>query len=183
MPFELTDIDTSWTLFLDRDGVINEELNEDYVKTWDAFKFYKESLKALPILAQKFSTILIITNQKGVGKGLMTENELLNIHSLMLKQIEQLGGRIDEILYAIELENDAPNRKPQPGMAYKAKEKFPAIDFKKTIMVGNRLTDMQFGRNAGIHTVFLSTTHPETVFPSPLIDYRFEHLLDFAKSL
>lgn len=182
MSFNLKDIDTSWTLFLDRDGVINEELNEDYIKTWNAFKFYSESLLALPLLALKFNTIVITTNQKGVGKGLMTEQDLLQIHTFMMKEIQLHGGRIDAIFYAIDIENDAPNRKPQPGMAYSAKKKFPNIDFKKSIMVGNRISDMQFGRNAGIHTVFLATTHPETTYPNELIDYRFNNLLEFTQS-
>ena len=70
MSFNLTDINSDWTLFLDRDGVINVEKNEDYIRNWDEFTFYNESLLALPILARKFKTIVIATNQKGIGKGL-----------------------------------------------------------------------------------------------------------------
>ena len=68
-------------------------------------------------------------------------------------------------------------------MIQKMKEKFPNIDFTKSLMVGNRTSDMEFGRNAGLHTVFLATTHPETAFPNSLIDYRFNHLLEFAKAI
>ena len=63
------------------------------------------------------------------------------------------------------------------------KQHFPNINFKQSIMVGNRTSDMHFGRNAGLHTVFLATTHPETPYPDPIIDYRFDNLLTFAKSL
>jgi histidinol phosphatase-like enzyme len=181
--FDIRTIDNSWTLFLDRDGVINFEKNNDYVKTWNEFKFYDESLKALPLLAQKFSTIVIATNQKGVGKGIMTEAALTTIHQNMVSEIVKLGGRIDHIFYCTDIDNDSLNRKPQPGMALQAKEKFPIIDFTKSIMVGNRTSDMEFGRNAGLHTVFLATTHPETAFPNPLIDYRFNHLLEFANAI
>jgi len=181
--FDLKTIDNSWTLFLDRDGVINFEKNNDYVKTWNEFKFYEESLKALSLLAQKFSTIVIATNQKGVGKGIMTEAALTTIHQNMVVDINKVGGRIDHIFYCTDIDNDSLNRKPQPGMALQAKEKFPIIDFTKTIMVGNRTSDMEFGRNAGLHTVFLATTHPETAFPNPLIDYRFNHLLEFANAI
>jgi len=180
---DLRTIDNSWTLFLDRDGVINFEKNNDYVKTWDEFKFYDESILALPLLAQKFSTIVIATNQKGVGKGIMTEAALTTIHQNMVSEIVKLGGRIDHIFYCTDIDNDSLNRKPQPGMALQAKEKFPIIDFTKSIMVGNRTSDMEFGRNAGLHTVFLATTHPETAFPNPLIDYRFNHLLEFANAI
>lgn len=74
-------IDSEWTLFLDRDGVINEEKKEDYIRNWAEFKFYPESLLALPLLAQKFSRIIITTNQKGIGKGLMTGLDLTDIHA------------------------------------------------------------------------------------------------------
>ena len=181
--FDLKTIDNSWTLFLDRDGVINFERNNDYVKAWAEFKFYDESIKALPLLAAKFSTIVITTNQKGVGKGIMTEESLQNIHHNMVSEIVKLGGRIDHIFYCTDLDNDSINRKPQPGMALQAKEKFPSIDFAKSIMVGNRNSDMEFGRNVGLHTVFLATTHPETAFPNTLIDYRFNHLLEFANAI
>ena len=181
--FDLKTIDNSWTLFLDRDGVINFERNNDYVKAWDEFKFYDESIKALPLLAAKFTTIVITTNQKGVGKGIMTEESLQTIHHNMVSEIEKMGGRIDHIFYCIDVDNDSINRKPQPGMAFQAQEKFPSIDFTKSIMVGNRTSDMEFGRNAGLHTVFLATTHPETAYPNPLIDYRFNHLLEFAEAI
>ena len=181
--FDLKTIDNSWTLFLDRDGVINFERNNDYVKSWEEFKFYDESIKALPLLAAKFTTIVVTTNQKGVGRGIMTEESLQNIHHNMVSKIVKLGGRIDHIFYCTDVDNDSINRKPQPGMALQAKEKFPSIDFSKSIMVGNRTSDMEFGRNAGLHTVFLATTHPETAYPNPLIDYRFNHLLDFAEAL
>jgi histidinol-phosphate phosphatase family protein len=181
--FDLKTIDNSWTLFLDRDGVINFERNNDYVKSWAEFKFYDESIKALPLLAAKFTTIVVTTNQKGVGRGIMTEESLQTIHHNMVSEIVKLGGRIDHIFFCTDLDNDSINRKPQPGMALQAKQKFPSIDFSKSIMVGNRTSDMEFGRNAGLHTVFLATTHPETAYPNSLIDYRFSHLLEFAAAL
>jgi histidinol-phosphate phosphatase family protein len=182
MSFQLSAVNPNWTLFLDRDGVINVEKNEDYVKSWDEFQFYEESLVSLPILANKFKTIVITTNQKGIGKGLMTHEDLWNIHNNMLLKIQQVGGRIDHIFYCPDLDNNSPNRKPQPGMAFQAKQIFPHINFQESIMVGNRPSDMHFGRNAGLYTVFLATTHPETLYPNPIIDYRFDNLLTFAKS-
>jgi D-glycero-D-manno-heptose 1,7-bisphosphate phosphatase len=176
-------INDDWTLFLDRDGVINDEKKEDYVRDPSEFKFYPESLAALPLLAQKFKRIIITTNQKGIGKGLMTHQDLANIHDYMQQKIEAVGGRIDAIYYCPDLDNDSPNRKPQPGMALQAKEKFPSIDFNKAFMVGNRMSDMEFGRNAGMHTVYLATTHPDASFPDTKIDYRFDNLFQFAQAL
>jgi histidinol-phosphate phosphatase family protein len=177
----LKHIDSSWTLFLDRDGVLNVEKKEDYIRHWDEFEFYPEALEALPILANTFDRIVITTNQKGIGKGLMTHEDLSIIHHNMLKKIFSVGGRIDDIFYCADLDNDSVNRKPQPGMAFQAQQKYPVIDFAKSIMVGNRMSDMEFGKNANMHTVFVATTHPQTAFPHPSIDLRFQHLLDFAK--
>lgn len=176
-------INGDWTLFLDRDGVINHEKNEDYIRHWGEFEFYAESLLALPLLAQKFNKIIITTNQKGIGKGLMTDADLANIHQNMMNKLLDIGGRIDAIYYCSDLNNDSYNRKPQPGMAFQAKTDFPTLDLNKAIMVGNRMSDMEFGRNAGMHTVYLATTHPEAPFPDTKIDDRFDHLLQFAQAL
>ena len=176
-------ITKDWTLFLDRDGVINQEKKEDYIRNWSEFQFYSESLAALPLLAQKFNRIIITTNQKGIGKGLMSEADLNMIHQNMTNQIIELGGRIDAIYYCPDLDNLSINRKPQPGMAYQAKAAYPSIDFNQSIMVGNRMSDMEFGRNAGMHTVYLATTHPEAPFPDTKIDYRYDNLFQFAEAI
>ena len=177
---DLKQIDKSWTLFLDRDGVINYEKENDYILNKNEFAFYPCVLDALQILNMVFGVIVIISNQKGVGKGLMSLNDLNEIHEAMLSKVNASGGRIDEIYFCTDLDNNSFNRKPQHGMALQAKADFPLIDFSKTIMVGNKLSDMQFGRNAGVSTVFVATTHPETEFPHPFIDARFENLYDFA---
>ncbi|HNJ58743.1 MAG TPA: HAD hydrolase-like protein, partial [Chitinophagaceae bacterium] len=57
------------------------------------------------------------------------------------------------------------------------------MDFTKSIMVGNKLSDMQFGKNAGMHTVFVATTHPQTPYPHATIDARFKNLLEFALAI
>jgi len=180
---DLKQIDKSWTLFLDRDGVINHEKKEDYIKNWEEFTFYDGVLEALEILNEKFGIIVMVTNQKGVGKGLMTVDDLNSIHQNMLSTIETNKGRVDNIYYCSDLADDSPNRKPNPGMAFQAKNDFHFIDFSKSLMVGNKLSDMNFGRNAGINTVFVATTNPDTPFPHPSIDLRFDDLIAFATAL
>jgi histidinol-phosphate phosphatase family protein len=174
------EIDKSWTLFLDRDGVINGERKDEYVLRVKDFIFFDGVLQALKILNEVFGVIVIVTNQKGVGKGLMTLADLHAIHTHMMQEINLHGGRIDKIYYCTDLDNSSPNRKPQPGMAFKAQQDFSQIDFRKSIMTGNKLTDMEFGRAIGAKTVFIATTDPETPFPHPLIDARFDNLLAFA---
>lgn len=177
-------IDKTWTLFLDRDGVINPEKDNDYILHVGEFSFYDGVLEAMPVFNRLFGTIVMVTNQKGIGKGLMTTEDLAGIHNYMLQEMTAHGGRVDKIYFAPDLESNAFNRKPNPGMAHQAKSDFPQIDFGKSVMVGNKLTDMQFGRNAGIaHTVFLATTNPETPFPHPLVDARFNSLAAYAAHL
>jgi len=179
----LNEVDKSWTLFLDRDGVINSELKNDYVLEWGAFHFLEGVKQALKTLNGLFSNIVIVTNQKCIGKGLISVEELNAIHRKMILEIEEAGGRIDKIYFCPDLSDDSPNRKPNAGMALQAKADFPQIDFSKSIMVGNKLSDMQFGRNAGVYTVFAATTNPETAFPHPAIDYRVNSLLEFSEAL
>jgi histidinol-phosphate phosphatase family protein len=181
--FSLSNTTNNWTLFLDRDGVINFEKENDYVLSWQEFSFYDSTLKALAILKPYFSSIVLVTNQKGVGKRLMTEQALIDIHTNMLTAIQQAGGTIHQIFYCTDLDDNSIYRKPNPGMAFEAKKANPNIDLARSIMVGNRTSDMHFGRNAGMHTVFLATTHPEVSFPNPLIDIRFNHLLEFAEAV
>ena len=180
---DLNLIDKTWTLFLDRDGVIDVDKEDSYIFNRHEFFFLEGVLASVKKLNETFGTIVMVTNQKGIGKGLMTVADLDDIHAYMMGEITAHGGRIDKIYYAADIDDNHPDRKPQPGMAFKAKKDFPQIDFNKSMMVGNRVTDMEFGRNAGMHTVFLTTTNPEVPFPNPLIDARFESLYSFTHAL
>jgi histidinol-phosphate phosphatase family domain/HAD-superfamily hydrolase, subfamily IIIA len=179
----LEDIDKSWTLFLDRDGVINQEKYQDYVYKYHEFIFYEGVPEAIKVFSDCFRYVIITTNQRGVGRGLMTEADLLDIHVNMVSDLEKAGGRIDKIYYCIADDKAHPCRKPNPGMIFEAQKDFPDIDLRKSLIVGNNMSDMEFGRNAGIHTVFVTTTHPEQALPHPAIDLAFTGLPDFAKAL
>jgi D-glycero-D-manno-heptose 1,7-bisphosphate phosphatase len=181
--FDLKNITSDWTLFLDRDGVINIEKYEDYIYHYGEFVFYEGTKEAIKFLSTKFKRIIVITNQRGVGRELMTEEELIDIHNQMLSDVEASGGRIHKIYYCISTDNAHPNRKPNPGMFLEAQNDFPDIRPETSLMVGNNLSDMQFGRNAGMHTVFVKTTNPEQPLPHPLIDLAFNDLAAFAKAL
>jgi D-glycero-D-manno-heptose 1,7-bisphosphate phosphatase len=180
---DLTKIDNSWTLFLDRDGVINHEKYQDYVYNYEEFIFYDGVPEAMKVLSELFGPIILTTNQRGVGRGLMTEADLLDIHTQMVSDIKNAGGRIDRIYYCTANDPAHPSRKPNPGMIFQAKQDLPGVDLQKSIMVGNNMSDMEFGRNAGIYTVFVKTTHPEQALPHPAIDLAFNSLPDFAKAL
>jgi histidinol-phosphate phosphatase family protein len=137
----------------------------------------------LQYLSTRFGKIIIITNQRGVGRQLMSEEDLISIHEQMLADIEASGGRVHKIYYCVANDDTHPNRKPNPGMAREALRDFPGIDLSKSIMVGNKISDMQFGRNAGMHTVFVQTTNPEQSVAVSHIDLAFQDLPAFAKAL
>jgi len=183
IPLHLENIDPGWALFLDRDGVINYEKENDYILNWSEFEFYPGVTEAINLLSEKFARIVVISNQRGVGRGLMSEKDLLHIQRQMKAEIEKNGGRIDKIYYCTTTDSHHFYRKPNPGMALQAAKDFPSIDLSKTIMVGNKLSDMQFGRNAGTYTVYLRTTHPKQALPHADIDLAFDSLIDFAKAL
>lgn len=176
-------IDKTWTLFLDRDGVINHEKYQDYIHTWDEFVFYDGVKDAIRIFAQKFRYIFIVTNQKGVGKGMTKLFDLEIIHKNMVAEIKSEGGRIDKIYFCSDLDESSPNRKPNPGMGLQAKKEYPEINFSKALMVGNTIGDMEFARNLGMFTVFLPTTRPDVKHDDARIDAVYNSLLEFAKTL
>ena len=182
-PLDLKTIDNSWTIFIDRDGVINHEKKEDYVLNPGEFRFYEGIPEAFKKLRNHFGKIIIVSNQRGVGKGLMSESDLQDIHRKMVEEIEIAGGHIDKIYYCTSTDKKHPGRKPNPGMAFHAKADFPDIDLSKSVIIGNKPSDMLFGRNAGMHTVFVATTNPDIVLPHPDIDVLFTSLPDFVKAL
>ena len=177
-------IDNTWSLFLDRDGVINKRIIGDYIKKWEEFEFLTGVLESLHSLSQKFGKIFIVTNQQGIGKGLMTENDLTVIHDRMVSEVKSYGGRIDKVYYSPYREEEKSIfRKPNPGLARKAKIDFKEIEFEKSIMVGDSITDMQFGRNADMKTVFISKDEDLILENSELIDFVFPDLKSFASAI
>ncbi len=175
----------SWTLFLDRDGVINQKWENDYVRTREAFIFLPGVKKALKHLASVFHRIIIVTNQQGIGKACMTHDDLIRIHGYMLEEIHRSGGRIDGIYYCSELAHDNPvSRKPNTGMAYEAKADFPAIVFEKSVVVGDSESDMEFGKRLGMHRVFLTRgEEARGVIGAELADQTFPDLPAFVAGL
>jgi D-glycero-D-manno-heptose 1,7-bisphosphate phosphatase/D-glycero-alpha-D-manno-heptose 1-phosphate guanylyltransferase len=171
------------TLFLDRDGVINIQRKGDYVKSVDEFVFIDGSLEALKILSPLFTYLIIVTNQRGVGRGLMTLKQLNEIHTFMLRAITSEGGRIDKIYCCPDTGADSLNRKPNIGMALQAKQDFPRIDFSKSLLAGDSITDMQFAGNAGIPAVLIGNKYkPEEIAPLSIQGY-YPNLLTFAQHL
>jgi D-glycero-D-manno-heptose 1,7-bisphosphate phosphatase len=183
MSLNLKQIDKTWTLFLDRDGVINHEKHNDYIHTWEEFVFYEGVKQAITIFSKNFCRVIVITNQRGIGKGVTKIDNLNLIHQNMTAEIKQAGGKIDAVYFCPDVDNNSLNRKPNTGMGLKAQKDFEEIDFSKTIMVGNTLSDMKFGKNLGAYTIFLPTTRPEVDTKDILIDAVYPSLISVALDL
>ena len=128
-----------------------------------------------------YDLILIVTNQQGIGKGLMTEADLTAVHA---KLQEALGDTVDRIYHCPELERaHSFRRKPNIGMALQAHRDYPELRLKESVMVGDSMTDMLFGRRAGMQTVLVGDNSDVWQQQPYLVDRRYPTLLDYAQSL
>jgi histidinol-phosphate phosphatase family protein len=168
-----------WVLFLDRDGVISRRVVNGYVARWKDFRFLDGALEAIKRLSTVFGYIIIVSNQQGIGKGMMSTESLKIIDLKMKQKIKQAGGRIDASYYSPYLSSENhPDRKPGIGMGLKAKTDFPAIDFSRSVMVGDSESDMEFGKRLGMITVLISEEDQPDIASA---DFHFRSLLDFSQ--
>jgi histidinol-phosphate phosphatase family protein len=169
-------------LFLDRDGVINIERPADYVKDITEFVFIEGSLTAIAKLAPKFDHIFVITNQRGVGRGIMSAGNLQQVHDYMLSEIEKAGGKVSDIYICTDTDSTSINRKPNIGMAFQAQRDFSDINFRQSIMVGNSKSDIEFGDKLGMYTVLVGNKYPKEDKIYKLVDAYYENLYKFAEN-
>lgn len=178
-PFQNSNIDNTWTLFLDRDGVINVRIVGEYVKHVGEFEFLPGAKEAVAKFSKRFGKIIVVTNQQGISRGIYSHEDLGEIHAYMKTEVEKLGGKIEAVYYAHQSSTEnSPMRKPGIGMALEAKKDFPEIDFSKAIMVGDTPSDMEFGKAAGMKTIYVGD-EPLTVE----VDGKFDSLKAFADVL
>ena len=175
---------SGYSLFLDRDGVLNERIVGGYVTRPEEFIIIDGVLDAMKTFAQVFNRIFIVTNQQGIGKGLMTEDDLSLIHSTFVKEVEANGGRIDKIYHCPKLKTEYTfDRKPRIGMALRARKEYPDVNLKRSVMIGDSITDMQFGRHAGMTTVLVGEEREIAIYNPKLVDYYYPTICDFSLEL
>lgn len=143
-------------LFLDRDGVLNRHLPGDYVRKPDMWEWMPGVLEEFPRWAARFRRIVLVSNQRGVGKGVMTDEDLSRIHGMMMADVLEAGGRIDLALYCTALDKEDHRRKPNIGMFEEACGLFPDIDAKSSVMVGDSPSDAAFAENCGMQFILLN---------------------------
>lgn len=149
------------TVILDRDGVLNRKPPKaEYVKTWDEFEWLPGAREALALLKRKGYRTIILTNQAGVARGVMTESSVAGIHANMRQEAEAAGGRIDAVYHCPHGWDDGcACRKPKPGMLFDAQRDFD-LDLHRTVFVGDDERDEQAGEAAGCPTVLVSAEYP-----------------------
>jgi D-glycero-D-manno-heptose 1,7-bisphosphate phosphatase len=135
-------------LFLDRDGVLIENRAE-YVRTLADVAFLPGALQAMQRAAALPFAVVIVSNQAGVGRGLITPETAASIQSAVVDAVRAHGGRIDAAYFCPHrADENCPCRKPRPGMLLQAAQEL-GIDLAASWMVGDNITDMQAGRAAG----------------------------------
>jgi D-glycero-D-manno-heptose 1,7-bisphosphate phosphatase len=142
--------------FLDRDGVINQKAPDgEYVTRWEDFHLLPGAIEGIAQLNRAGFCVIIVTNQRCVAKGLLTEKELEKLHLRMTDQLARCGATIDGIYYCPhELEPPCLCRKPAPGMLLEA-ARSRNLDLTASWMIGDSESDIQAGKNAGCRTAWL----------------------------
>jgi histidinol-phosphate phosphatase family protein len=148
-------------VILDRDGVLNKRRPRgQYVRHWSEFEWLPGALEALQLLKEANYRVAIVSNQAGIGRGVMNEADLLQIHDRMRADASAAGGRIDEIYYCPhDWEAGCDCRKPKPGMLFQAQRDLN-LDLSRTVFVGDDERDGEAADQAGCPFVKVSEQRP-----------------------
>jgi D-glycero-D-manno-heptose 1,7-bisphosphate phosphatase len=145
-------------VLLDRDGVINQRIVGGYVTCWEQFIFLPGALQALRLLTEKNFQLIVVSNQAGVGKGLMTAADLQEITCKFVKEAEAHGGRICSVYYCNHrAEDNCPCRKPKPGLLLKAQAEHH-FTFADTFLIGDSESDLLAAHAVGCPAIMVSNT-------------------------
>ena len=179
------EIDKTWSLFLDRDGVINRRTPYHFIKIWEDFEFETGALEAIVAASKIFGCIVVVTNQSGLEKRILTEETLQDIHNQLVTTVKDAGGHLDKIYYCPHKAfSRCGCRKPATGMAIQAQSDFPDIDFSKSIMVGDSLSDIEFGKKLGMKTVLVEGKKEEFEAQRQVsVDFRAKNLSHFLEKI
>jgi D-glycero-D-manno-heptose 1,7-bisphosphate phosphatase len=157
------------TVFLDRDGILNEKMPEDqYVTCWEEFHVLPGVPQALRRLNEANLRVIVVSNQRGIARGLCTMADVDAIHTAFQRQLAGAGahpgahpdshlpGAHIDAFFVCPHDKDKCNcRKPLPGLFHQAIAKFPNITPATSVMIGDSLSDIEFGSNLGMQTIFI----------------------------
>lgn len=156
-------------VFLDRDGVINRN-RPDYVKAWEEFEFLPGALKALERLAGSPFYIVVVTNQSAVGRGLLSWQDLEEIHARMEMEIRQAGGRLNGVYCCPHTPADLCDcRKPSPGLLLRAAKDLN-LDLGASWLIGDSLNDVAAAQAVGVRPILVNTRQSSTMYPDSALE-------------
>ncbi len=144
------------TIFLDRDGVINRKIDGGYVTKPEELEILPGVTERLKLWCDTGKELFIITNQRGIGRGLMTVNDLHEVHYSLLREFEREGITIRDIKFCPDMDLTSPRRKPNPGMLLDLFEEYPHLNKETTLFIGDSFSDLLAGKAAGVSTCFLT---------------------------
>jgi histidinol-phosphate phosphatase family protein len=147
---------TRAAIFLDRDGVINEN-RADYVKSWEEYRFLPGVFEPLRRLAQSPFAIVVISNQSPINRGILAQSEVEEINRRMIEEIQASGGRVDAVFYCPHRPDENCHcRKPRPGLLLQAAERFE-LDLSRSYLVGDALSDVEAALAVGCRPILVLT--------------------------
>jgi D-glycero-D-manno-heptose 1,7-bisphosphate phosphatase len=145
------------TIFLDRDGVLNEKMPEGrYVTDWTEFQLLAGVPEAVARMNRAGLRVIVVSNQRGVSLGLYSAAQVDGIHARFQHQLAEHGAHIDAFYFCPHDKNQCDCRKPLPGMFDQARRDFPDITPQTSVMIGDSLSDIEFGRGIGMRTIFIN---------------------------
>lgn len=153
-----------WTVFLDRDGVLNRKAPDgDYVKTWDEFAWLPGAREAVRLLNVAGIITVVVTNQRGVARGLMRAEDVISIHRRMQEELLELGAHLDGIYFCPHEVGKCRCRKPEIGLFLQAQSELPEIDFSRSFVVGDSLADIEAAYRIGARPVWVGGAREEAL--------------------
>ncbi|MFI5201536.1 MAG: D-glycero-alpha-D-manno-heptose-1,7-bisphosphate 7-phosphatase [Candidatus Kapaibacterium sp.] len=166
-------------IFFDRDGVINARILGGYVRHWNEFELLPGVVETLREVKRRGYLAIIVTNQRGVGLGIMSQEELDSVHAELQREMERLAGvRFDDIIFCTDIDNSLGRRKPSPAMLLEAAEKWN-IDLANSWMIGDSMSDIEAGQRAGTKTAYLVTQHSEEIPKATKIIHQLTDILTY----
>ena len=142
-----------WCLFIDRDGVINRRVVGDYVRNWEQFEWLPRSRLALKMLRGWAPNLVVVTNQQGIGKGLMSADDVDDIHQHIVDELSVEAVKIDAFQVCPHLESDGcACRKPRPGLVLSWLDAHADSEPSLSIMIGDSLSDLELATNVAAAT-------------------------------
>jgi len=176
------------TVFLDRDGILNEKMPEgQYVTCREDFHLLSGVADAVGRLNRAGLRVIVVSNQRGIARGLYTLADVEAIHAAFQQQLAGAGARIDAFFICPHDKDECNCRKPLPGLFEQAVAQFPAITAATSVMIGDSLSDMEFGHRLGMATIFVDVDpqrrSPYAEEAANLAELRYASLPDAVDAL